>query len=71
MEFNSKTRYALVFLAILTGSAIELFRGYRPIVVVVGFVVFLLAGFAVVYVAGSKERAVRREQKRNYYAGQS
>ena len=71
MEFTSKTRYTLVFLAILTGSLIEYFRGYRSIVVVVGFVVFLLIGFAVVYLAGSKERAIRRQQKRDYYAGSS
>ena len=69
MEFTSKTRYVLIFLAILTGSSIELFRGYKPLIVIVGFFVFLLAGCIVVYLSGSKERAIRRRQKRDYYAG--
>ena len=69
MEFTSTTRYVLVFLAILTGSTIEFFRGYRPLIVLVGFFSFLLFGFLAVYLAGSKERAIRRQQKRDYYEG--
>jgi hypothetical protein len=69
MEFTSRTRYGLVFLAILTGSLIELARGYRLLVVAVGFLAFLFVGCLVVYLAGSKERANRRRQQRDYWAG--
>ncbi len=69
MEFSSQVRYLLVFLAIFTGSAIELVRGYRPLIVVVGFLAFLLVGFLAVYLSGAKERATRRQRKRDYYAG--
>ena len=69
MSFSAKTRYLLVFLAILTGSAIELFRGYRPVIVIMGFVSFLSVGFLLTYLSGAKERALRRKQKRDYYAG--
>ena len=69
MAFSSRARYLIVFCSILTGSLIELFRGYRSLVVAVGFITFLLIGFVIVYLSGSKERAVRRQQKRDYYAG--
>ena len=69
MMISTKARYLLVFLAILTGSSIELFRGYRSLVVVVGFLSFLAVGFLVVYLSDSKQRAVRRQQKRDFYAG--
>ena len=69
MSFSAKTRYLLVFLAILTGSAIEFFRGYRPLIVIMGFFTFLSVGFLLTYLSGSKERALRRKQKRDYYAG--
>ena len=69
MSFTATTRYALVTAAILTASVIQLVRGYRPLIVIVGALAFLLAGNATVYMAGSKERAVRRKQKRDYYAG--
>ena len=69
MSFSAKTRYLLVFFAIATGSLIEFFRGYRSLIVVVGFLTFLSVGFLMVYLSGAKERAVRRKQKRDYYAG--
>ena len=69
MSFTATTRYALVTGAILTASVIQLVRGYRPLIVLVGALAFLVAGNAVVYLSGAKERAVRRKQKRDYYAG--
>ncbi len=69
MSFSAKTRYLFVFLAIVTGSLIELFRGYRSLIVVVGFFTFLGVGFLLVYLSGTKERALRRRQKRDFYAG--
>ena len=68
MTFSTQTRYLLVTLAILVAAAIQLVRGYRPLIVVVGAITFLLVGNAVVYLSGAKERAVRRQQKRDYYA---
>ncbi len=68
MSFSAKTRYLLVTLAVLTGSLIELARGYRALIVVVGFIAFSLVGNALVYLSGSKERAIRRKQKRDYFA---
>ena len=68
MALSSKFRYVVVFLAILTGSIIELVRGYRFLIVAVGFFAFLTIGFLIVFLAGSKERALRRRQKRDYYA---
>ena len=69
MNFTATTRYLLVTGAILTASAIQLYRGYRLLIVVTGAVAFLFFGNLVVYLAGSKERASRRKQKRDYYAG--
>ena len=66
---STRTRYVLVFLAILTGSLIQLFRGYRSLIVVIGFITFMAVGWLVVYLSDSKERAVRRRQKREYYEG--
>lgn len=68
MALSSQFRYVVVFLAILTGSIIELVRGYRFLIVAVGFSAFLTVGFLIVFLAGSKERALRRRQKRDYYA---
>ncbi len=55
--------------AIVIASIIQLARGYRPLIVVVGAVAFLIAGNAVVYLSGSRERRIRQQQKRDYYAG--
>ena len=69
MNFSVKTRYLLVTLAIVTASAIQLARGYKWIVVVVGAVGFLVFGNLAIFLLDSKERAARRKQKRDYYAG--
>ncbi len=55
--------------AIVLASVIQLWRGYRPLIVIVGALTFLLAGNLMVYLSGAKERARRRERKRQYYAG--
>ena len=69
MSFSPRTRYLLVTLAILTACVIQLARGYRPLVVVICAVTFLFAGNLMIYLAGSKERALRRRQRREYFAG--
>jgi hypothetical protein len=71
MNFAPRTRYLLVTAAILTASIIQLVRGYRPLIVIIGALTFLVIGNGTVYLSGSKERAVRREQKRKYYAGEA
>ena len=68
MIFSARTRHLLVTAAILTASAIQLARGYKTVVVVTGVIAFLFFGNFVVYLAGSKERARRRQQKRDFYA---
>lgn len=71
MMVSLKTRYLLVFLGILTGSAIELARGYRPLIVVMAFLSFLIVGFALIFVSSAKERELARRKKRAYYAGET
>ena len=44
-------------------------RGYRLLIVAVGALTFLAVGNLLVYVSGARERAIRRKQKRDYYAG--
>jgi hypothetical protein len=69
MTFSARARYLLVSGAIVVASAIQLVRGYRPLIVIVGAVTFLFMGNLVVYLSGSKEREMRRQRKRDYYAG--
>ena len=69
MTFSARARHLLVTGAILAACVIQLVRGYRPLIVVVGAIVFFCVGNALVYLSGSKERAVRRKQKRDFYAG--
>ena len=69
MSFSAKTRHILISLAVLTACGIQLFRGYKPLVIAICGLTFLVVGNLMVYLAGSKERALRRQQKRDYYAG--
>ena len=71
MTLSHRSQYLIVTAAILTASAIQLYRGYHPGVVFTGAVVFLLVGNSVVFLAGSAERARRRRAKRDYYEGRS
>ena len=71
MKFSAKARYLLITAAILTASAIQIIRGYKWVIVATGAIAFLLFGYASVYLSGSKQRAIRRQQKRDYYAGNS
>ena len=69
MTFSARARYLLITAAILTAAVIQLIRGYKLIVVAVGALAFLLAGYVIVYLSGSKARAIRRQQQRDYWAG--
>jgi uncharacterized protein (DUF58 family) len=69
MSFSAKTRYLLVTAAIVVACAVQLVRGYRPLIVAVCGLTFLVAGNVSVYVSGAKQRAVRKQEKRDYYAG--
>ena len=71
MSFSPKMRYLLLNAAVMTACVIECARGYRWPVIVLGAVTFCFSGNLVLYLSGSKERAVRRQQKRKYWAGQS
>lgn len=68
MSFAPRTRYLLLTAAVLTASVIQLVRGYPPLIVVIGAVAFLLLGNGAIYLTGTKERALRRQQKRDYWA---
>jgi hypothetical protein len=68
MSFTARTRYLLVSLAILTACVIQLVRGYKPVIVLVAGLSFLAAGNIIVYLAGAKERAHRRQQQREYWS---
>ena len=57
--------------AIIIASLIQLVRGYRLLIVIVGLVTFLIVGNALVYLSGAKERKILRQRKRDYYAGKS
>ena len=69
MMFSARTRYMLISAAILTASAIQLISGYRWLIVLIGAVTFLFVGNLIVYLSGSKERAIRRKEEQNYWAG--
>ena len=69
MTITHRTQYLLINGAVATASVIQLARGLRLIVVIVAAVVFLAVGNLTVYLAGSKQRAMDRKRKRDYYAG--
>lgn len=71
MSFSPKTRYLLLNSAVLMACVIEYVRGYPWLVILLGALTFVLVGNVVLYLSGSKERAVRRQEKRDYWAGQS
>ena len=69
MTIRHRTLYVIVDLAVVTASVIQLARGLRFVVIAVAAVVFLAVGNGTVYLAGSKQRAIDRQRKRDYYAG--
>lgn len=69
MTFSARARYLILTAAIVTASVIQLVRGYRPLIVIIGAVSFLSVGFLIVYLSGSKQRAIDRKRKLDYYAG--
>jgi len=71
MTFSPRFRYLLISAAILTASVIQIIRGYKLIIVIVGAIAFLIFGNLVVYLSGAKAREIRRQQKRDYWAGNS
>ena len=68
MTITHKTQYLLVTAAILTASVIQLLRGYRLLVVIVGALVFLFIGNVTVFLAGTRQRRLSRQRKREYYS---
>jgi hypothetical protein len=68
-SFSARTRYLLVTAAVLIATGIKYAMGTKLVIVVVACVTFLVVGNLAVYLSGSKERAIRRQAKRDYYAG--
>jgi len=71
MTFTARARYLIITAAVFTASAIQLIRGYKLVIVAVAALTFLATGYLVVYLSGSRVRALRRKQKYDYYAGKS
>ena len=69
MTIRHRTQYLVVDAAIVTASIIQLLRGLKPVIVIVAALTFLLIGNLTVYLAGSKQRAIDKQRKRDYYAG--
>lgn len=71
MTFSARARYLLITGAVLTASVIQLLSGYKWFIVATAAGTFLFIGYLLVYLSGSRQRAIRRKQKRDYYAGNS
>jgi hypothetical protein len=69
LSYSPRIRYLLLTAAVFAASLIQLFRGYRPLIVVLGGVAFLALGNGAIYLTGAKERAIKRQQARDYWAG--
>jgi hypothetical protein len=69
MTIRHRTQYLLVDAAVLTASVIQLARGLRVLIVAVAAVTFLILGNLTVYLAGSRQRAIDKKRKQDYYAG--
>jgi hypothetical protein len=65
---TTRTKAILINAAIIVACAIQLVRGYRPLIVAIAGLTFLLAGNTIVYLSGAKQRAIRREQQREYWS---
>jgi len=64
---SRRLQYALVNAAVLTASIIQLFRHRPLIVIVIAGLTFLFVGNLTIYLGGSKQRAVERQRKIDYY----
>ena len=69
MTFSTRSRYLLITAAILLASVIQIIRGYKLLIVAIGAVTFLAIGYLIVYLSGSKARAIQRRRERSYWAG--
>lgn len=68
MAISIRTKTILLNAAILLACIIQFVRGYRPIIVALAALTFLVIGNLTIYLLDSKARALRRQQKRDYYA---
>ena len=64
---SRRLQYALLNAAIVTASVIQLFRHRPLIVIVVAGLTFLAVGNLTIYLGGSKQRAIERQRKIDYY----
>ncbi len=68
MTISHKSQYLLINAAVATAAIIQLIRGYKWFVVLICAATFLITGNLTVYLAGSRQRAIDRQRKRDYYA---
>ena len=69
MTISHRAQYLIVTATVAVAGTIQLVRGIRPLIVFIAAVTFLFIGNATVYLAGSRQRAIERRRKRDYYAG--
>ncbi|QHN02332.1 hypothetical protein FTO74_02305 [Granulicella sp. WH15] len=64
---SRRLQYVLLNAAIVTASLTQLFRHTPLVIVIVAALTFLLVGNLTIYLAGSKQRALNRQRKIDYY----
>jgi hypothetical protein len=64
---DRRYQYGLLNAAILTASIIQLFRHKPLIIVIVAALTFLFVGNLVIFLGGSRQRAIHRQRKIDYY----
>ena len=63
----SRIQYALVNLAVLTASIIQLLRHKPLLVVILAALTFFVVGNLTVYLGGGRQRAIERQRKIDYF----
>ena len=65
---DRRLQYGLLNAAILTASIIQLFRHKPLVVVIIAALTFLCVGNLVIFLGGSRQRAINRQRKIDYYS---
>ena len=63
----TRIQYALVNLAVLTASIIQLLRHKPLVVVILAALTFFVVGNLTVYLGGGRQRAIERQRKIDYF----
>ena len=63
----TRIQYALVNLAVVTASIIQLLRHNPLVIVILAALTFFVVGNLTVYLGGGRQRAIERQRKIDYY----